>query len=98
MGLKQMVAMFRTAFPDLLCTIEDEMFQGGRIAARWTMRGTHKGLFLGSSPTNKSIVVQGLIFARIENGQIIESWTMIDQMAILQQLGVVPPARPIAAP
>jgi predicted ester cyclase len=93
MGLKQLIAMFRTAFPDLLCTIEDEIVQGDKVAAYWTMRGTHKGLFLGNSPTNKPIVVQGLIYARIENGQVIESWTMIDQMGVLQQLGLVPPPR-----
>ena len=93
MGLKQLIAMLRTAFPDLLCTIEDEIIEGDKIAAHWTMRGTHKGLFLGNSPTNKPILVQGLIYARIENNQIIENWTMIDQMGVLQQLGLVPPPR-----
>lgn len=93
MGLKQLIAMFRTAFPDLSCTVDDEINQGDKVAAHWTMRGTHKGLFLGNSPTNKSIVVQGLIYARIENGQVIENWTLIDQMSILQQLGLVPPPR-----
>lgn len=91
MGLKQLIAMFRTAFPDLSCTVEDEIFQGDKIAAHWIMRGTHKGQFLGNLPTNKPIVVQGLIYALIENDQIIESWTIVDQMGVLQQLGLVPP-------
>jgi predicted ester cyclase len=34
-----------------------------------------------------------MIFARIENGQIAESWTLLDQMSMLQQLGIVPPPR-----
>jgi len=55
------------------------------------MRGTHKGQFLGNSPTSRPIVVQGLIYARIENEQVIESWIMIDQMSVLQQLGLIPP-------
>ena len=93
MGLKQLIAMLRTAFPDLHCTIEDQLIKGDKIAAHWTMRGTHKGLFLGNSPTNKPILVQGLIYARIEDNQIIENWTMIDQMGVLQQLGLVPPPR-----
>jgi steroid delta-isomerase-like uncharacterized protein len=93
MGLKQLIAMLRTAFPDLQCTIEDEIIAGDKIAAHWTMRGTHKGLFLGNSPTNKPILVQGLIYARTNNNQIIENWTMIDQMGVLQQLGLVPPPR-----
>ena len=73
MGLKQLIAMLRTAFPDLQCTIEDEIIKGDKIAAHWTMRGTHKGLFLGNSPTNKPILVQGLIYARIDNNQVIEN-------------------------
>jgi steroid delta-isomerase-like uncharacterized protein len=96
MGLKQWIGMFRTAFPDLHCTIEGEITDGAKVAAHWTMRGTHQGLFLGNSPTNKPIVVQGLIYARIENGQIIESWLLVDQMGMLQQIGVVPPPRPAA--
>jgi steroid delta-isomerase-like uncharacterized protein len=93
MGLKQLIAMLRTAFPDLQCTIEDEIIEGDKVAAHWTMRGTHTGMFLGNSPTNKPILVQGLIYARIENDQLIENWTMIDQMDVLQQLGLVPPPR-----
>jgi steroid delta-isomerase-like uncharacterized protein len=93
MGLKQLIAMFRMAFPDLHCTLEDEIIQRDKVAAHWTMRGTHKGLFLGNPPTNKPIAVQGLIYASIENGQIIENWTLIDQMGVLQQLGLVPPPR-----
>jgi predicted ester cyclase len=93
-GLKQLIVMFRTAFPDLHCTIEDEIIQGDKVAAHLSMRGTHQGLFLGNLPTNKPVLVQGLIYARIGNGQIIENWTMIDQMSVLQQLGLVPPPRP----
>ena len=90
-GLKRLIALFRSAFPDLHCTVEDEISAGDKMAAHWTMRGTHTGAFLGNSPTNRSIVVQGISFARTENDQIAEDWTLIDQMSILQQLGIVPP-------
>ena len=96
MGLKQLIAMFRTAFPDLSCTMEDEINQDDKVAAHWKMRGTHTGLFLGNPPTSKPIVVQGLMYVRIENLQIIECWIMIDQMGMLQQLGLVPPPRSTA--
>ena len=41
----------------------------------------------------KPVEVQGTIFIRIENGWIVESWILVDQMGLLQQLGVVPPSR-----
>ncbi len=90
-GLKRLIAMLRSAFPDLHCTVEDEISQGDKVAAHWTMRGTHTGLFLGNRPTNRPIAVQAMIFARTENGQIAEGWALLDQMGMLQQLGIIPP-------
>ena len=90
-GLKWLIAMFRTAFPDIHCTVEDEIRVADQFAAHWTMRGTHKGSFLGNPPTGRPVVVQGIIFARTENGQMVEDWTLIDELGILQQLGLVPP-------
>lgn len=91
MGLKLFVAALRTAFPDLHCTMEDEIFEAGRLAAHWTMRGKHDGPFLGNQPTGRPVEVQVTIFARIENGRIVEDWILVDQMSLLQQLGIVPP-------
>jgi steroid delta-isomerase-like uncharacterized protein len=91
MGLKQLMAMLRMAFPDLSRTVEDEITQDNKVAAHWKIRGTQTGIFLGNPPTSKPIVVEGLIYVCIENEQIIESWLMIDQMSVLQQLGLVPP-------
>jgi steroid delta-isomerase-like uncharacterized protein len=92
-GLKVLIVMFRTAFPDLHCTVDDEIREGDQFAAHWTLRGTHKGSFLGTPPTGRPVEAQGIIFGRTENGRIAEDWTLFDQMGILQQLGVVPPTR-----
>jgi steroid delta-isomerase-like uncharacterized protein len=93
LGLKHLIAGFRTAFPDLHCTVEDEIYADNKVAAHWTMRGTHLGLFFGNQPTGRPVVVQGIIFARIESDQIAENWTLIDQIGMLQQLGIVPPPK-----
>ena len=90
-GLKWLIAMFRSAFPDLHFTVEDEINVSEKSAAHFTMRGTHKGSFLGNPYTGRSVVVQGMIFVRTENGRIVEDWLLIDQLGILQQLGLVPP-------
>lgn len=90
-GLKRLIAVVRTAFPDLHCTIDDEIQVGDRLAAHWTLYGTHTGPFLGNQPTRRPVVVQGVSFARVANGQIVEAWTVLDQMSMLQQLGIVPP-------
>jgi steroid delta-isomerase-like uncharacterized protein len=91
-GLKLMIAIFRAAFPDLRCIVEDEIVEDDRFAVRWSIHGTHQGMFLGNPPTGKQVDVPGIIFGRIENGRIIEDWTLTDQLGILQQLGIVPPS------
>jgi predicted ester cyclase len=93
LGLKQVIANLRAAFPDLHCTIEGEIRDGDQLAAHWTMRGTNTGSFFGNQPTGRLVTVQGLIFARTAHGRIVENWILIDQMSMLQQLGVVPPPR-----
>ncbi|MCW5852692.1 MAG: ester cyclase [Anaerolineae bacterium] len=92
-GLQQLIASLRLAFPDLHCALEDEIREGERCAAHWTVRGTHTGLFLGNPATGKPIVAQSIIFARTADGRIVEGWLLIDQFGILQQLGIVPPPR-----
>ena len=93
LGLKQMIANLRSAFPDLRCVVEDEIREGDKLAAYWTMRGTHKGSYFGNQPTGRPIAVQGFIFARTADDQIVENQILIDQIGILQQIGVVPPSR-----
>lgn len=91
LGLKQIIATLRTAFPDLYCTVDDEIEGENKSAALWTMRGSHQGSFLGNSPTGRLVTVQGFSFIRTADGQIVESWLLIDQMGLLQQLGIIPP-------
>jgi len=45
----------REAFPDLSIAVEDVMVEGDRVAARVTMRGTHRGEFQGIEPTGKRV-------------------------------------------
>jgi predicted ester cyclase len=42
---KETFAEAREGFPDLSITVEDVMAEGDRVAARVTMRGTHRGAF-----------------------------------------------------
>jgi predicted ester cyclase len=97
-GLKQLVAHLRAAFPDLHCQMDGEVVDGNELAAHWTLRGTHQGIFLGNRPTGRTVTVQGMIFARLVDNQIVENWILLDQMGMLQQLGIVPPPRSLELP
>ncbi len=68
----------REGFPDLSITVEDMMAEGDRVAARVTMRGTHRGEFQGIAPTGKRVEVKAIDMFRIGGGKIVEHWGRAD--------------------
>jgi steroid delta-isomerase-like uncharacterized protein len=89
-GQKQLVTVYRNAFPDVHFTIDEQIAEGDKVVTRWTGRGTHKGELLGIPATGKSSTVTGIAVDRIVNGKIAESWGIFDQFGMMQQLGVIP--------
>ncbi len=88
--LRQFVKVSRDAFPDLQFTAEDMIVEGGKVAARYTMRGTHQGEFLGVAPTGNQIEVTGIDIVRFEGGKMVEHWANSDELGLMQQLGAIP--------
>jgi steroid delta-isomerase-like uncharacterized protein len=89
-GFKQMIGMFRAAFPDLRVEIEDVLGEGDRVATRGTMIGTQRGDFMGVPPTGQAVRVPYIDIWRVEGGKAGENWVQMDMMGMMQQLGVVP--------
>lgn len=89
-GFKQLVAMYRAAFPDVQMTVEDVFAEGDKVAFRWTAIGTHQGELMGIPATNKQVTVTGIEIDRLVDGKIVEHWAEFDQMGMMQQLGVIP--------
>jgi steroid delta-isomerase-like uncharacterized protein len=95
---KAQMALFLAAFPDLRLTVEDTVAEKDKVAASWTISGTHKGEFRGVRPTNKKISMDGITIHHIANGKIIDSYISSDTLGLMRQLGVVPAlARPKGA-
>jgi steroid delta-isomerase-like uncharacterized protein len=88
-GMKHFVTMYRTAFPDYVCTVEDQIAEGDKVVTRWTMHGTQQGELMGIPPTSKHVTLPGVVIDRIVNGQFVETWLQADVLGMLQQLGVV---------
>ena len=89
-GFKQLIAMYRAAFPDLHLDIEDQIAEGDMVVTRFTLHGTHQGELMGIPPTNKPITVTGIGINRIVEGRSREIWINFDQYGMLVQLGVIP--------
>jgi|RhiMetdeSRZDD1v2_1073273.scaffolds.fasta_scaffold97765_3 steroid delta-isomerase-like uncharacterized protein len=87
---KQLTTMLRSAFPDFKATINDLIAEGDKVVIHMTWNGTQQGEFMGIPPTGKRISVGIFDILRIAEGQIVEHWGLMDRMAMMQQLGVIP--------
>jgi steroid delta-isomerase-like uncharacterized protein len=88
---KQFVAGYKSAFPDLAVTVEDEIAEGDKVVSRWTIRGTHQGETEDYGPaTGKQMELKGISISRIQDGKIVEEWNSYDNLGVLQQLGLAP--------
>jgi steroid delta-isomerase-like uncharacterized protein len=90
-GYLAVIGMMRSGFPDIQWTLEEMIAEDDKVAARFTMRGTHQGSFFGVPPTGKTIAVQALNFYRLSGGQFIEERGQPDLLGLLIQIGAVPP-------
>jgi steroid delta-isomerase-like uncharacterized protein len=90
-GVKQIVKAIRAAFPDVHFEAEDVLAEDDRAAARFTMRGTQRGDFMGIPASNKAVVVTGIDIVRFNgDGKATEHWHEWSGLELMQQLGVLP--------
>ena len=89
-GYLAIIAMMRSGFPDIQWTLEEMIAEDDRVAARFTMRGTHQGTFFGVPPTGNTIQVRAMNIYRLSNEQLVEEYGQPDLPALLHQIGAVP--------
>ena len=54
------------------------------------LKGTHTGELNGIPATGKKVKATGATIARIVDGKIVEERDYVDDLGLLQQLGVIP--------
>jgi predicted ester cyclase len=89
-GFKQLINMFRSAFPDLKVTLEDVISTESKAVSRGYWTGTHKGEFLGIHPTQKTVKVSYIdIWECDSEGRFTSNYVTMDMLGLTEQLGVV---------
>lgn len=89
-GLKQGITELKRAFPDLRYTIADAFVCGDQVVHRLSATGTMTGDFMGITATGKSATWTEIHIGRSVDGRLTEHWGLVDQLAMLVQLGVLP--------
>ena len=75
--------------------LEDVRGRGDKVVARARATGTHQGELMGIPPTGKDVDVQLIDIMRFnDDGLVTEHWGVVDMLAMMQQLGVVPEGAP----
>jgi predicted ester cyclase len=69
--------------------VEDLIAEGDRVVVRWTNTGTHVGEFFGAPPTGRAFRMAGIDIHRISDGKLAEHWHVVDQFALMLQLGLL---------
>jgi predicted ester cyclase len=89
---KQYHAGIFAGFPDFKVTIEEMIIEGDTSVTRLICRGTHTGQVPNSpiAPTGKAIVAGDCVVAHYVGGKCVEQWEYIDDLGVMQQLGVIP--------
>jgi predicted ester cyclase len=85
-GVRQVVTMFHAGFPDMQITLDEVIAEGDTVAARSTLKGTHRGEIFGLKPTGKQVTMTSLTLVHIVEGKLTASWVKNDTMSLLQQL------------
>lgn len=89
-AVKAFVSAVRSAFADfryeILMQHQDGDVHFGLIRASGTMTGD----FMGMPATNKSATWDEVHIGRFADGRLAEHWAVIDQLKMLQDLGLAP--------
>ena len=98
--LKDVVRAMREAFPDLHFEVVQMLGEGEWVATYSVMTGTQTGPLqppllppggpMLIPPTGRSVRVPHMHMIRFEGGQNTELWHVMDTMAMLGQLGLLP--------
>jgi steroid delta-isomerase-like uncharacterized protein len=89
-GVRALFEGFFAAFPDFRAEIHDQVGEGDKVVTYKTFSATHQGDFMGIPPTGAEVAFDVIDIVRVRDGRIVEHWNVVDQLALLRQLGAVP--------
>ena len=89
--LKDMIAISSAAFTDNKTEDMHLIADGDRVVAHYRWKGVNTGsMGEGMPATNKPIDVHTVDVLRFENGKVMEHWGYMEEMKMMQQLGIMP--------
>ena len=86
---KRWIAPFRASFPDMFMEVIELIGEDDTVVGRFICSGTHLGEWLGYAPTGRRFeAVDEVSIYRLNEGKIIHTWGLEDNLGRLEQLGL----------
>jgi steroid delta-isomerase-like uncharacterized protein len=86
-AMKQVVADFRTAIPDLRMILHGTIACGDLGVDFWTLTGTQRGPLFGMPASGKPVRFSGIDMIRVADGRIAELWHVEEMLQFMGQIG-----------
>lgn len=89
--IEQFLAQLHENWSNLKIVVDHATAEGDWVAGRCTSTGTHSKPVMGVKPTNREVQAAFWDMHRFNaEGKIVETWNLMDSLAIMQQLGLAP--------
>ena len=89
-GIQKFLESLHQTWPDIQITVEHSVAEGDWVMGRSVATATHSQVVLGIQPTNRKITATFWdLHLFDEDGLIIETWNLMDNLAIMQQIGIL---------
>jgi predicted ester cyclase len=88
------MAAHQVAFPDKHTEIHRVVADDELVACHCTTTATHTGRYLDLEPTGKRVVLHEMMFNRVQDGRLAETWAVVEGSGFYEQItGRPAPAR-----
>jgi len=89
-GIRQSLARYFQAIPDVRFALADLVVAGERAVAVWTATGTHLGALMNIPPSGRTVTVRGVSTFTLRDGEIAEAEHIWDVAGMLRHIGLLP--------
>lgn len=96
-GVRTWVIAFRTAFPDMIDMVQEQIAEGDMIVTRVKCEGTQLGPFRGLPPSGKRATFTAIGIDRFRGEQVVERSAHFDIVDLMRQLGHTTLTIPVVA-
>jgi predicted ester cyclase len=77
-------------FSNLTFSMDKVVAEEDMVVVVGKMKGIHSGTYAGTPATGKTVEIGFTSTYRVTKGQVVEAWSSMDWLGLMQQIGAIP--------